>query len=223
MTVKCKIAARGFTLIEMAIVLVIVGFLLGGILGSLSARIDIKKYNETSTLLSDISEALTGFAIVNRRLPCADNDGDGIEDAGACNIEGNIPWVTLGLGQYDAWGRSIRYRSDAAFNAASLIPDPPDATSSLSVVDINGTALTPVGADGPVAIIFSCGKNGIPDDENDADLTANTDAVCSNNGAGGANGVYVQNSYIENQFDDALIWMSKNSLINSLVSAGKWP
>ncbi len=218
-----KIADNGFTLIEMAMVLVIVGLLLGGMLGPLSTQLDIKRYNETSKLLNEVSDALVGFAIVNKRLPCPDGTGDGVEDAGVCNIEGDLPWVTLGLGQSDAWGRRIRYRSDVAFNAATLVPDPPDSTSLLNVTDLSGGALTSVGIDGPVAIIFSCGKNGFPDHENDADLTPNTGAVCSNPGAETANAIYVQDVFSENQFDDALIWIPKNSLINRMVLAGQWP
>lgn len=213
----------GFTLIEMAMVLVIIGLLLGGILGPLSTQMDIKRYKETSKLLTEVSDALTGFAIVNQRLPCPDETGDGIEDLSACNVEGDLPWVTLGLGQSDAWGRSMRYRSDIAFNAAAPIPDPPDAASTLSVIDINNTALTSVGIDSPVAIIFSCGKNGFPENENDADGAINIDAACSNPGVGGANSIYVQDVYMENQFDDTLIWVPKNSLISRMAAAGQWP
>ncbi len=215
-----KIADRGFTLIEMAMVLVIIGLLLGSILGPLSTQIDIKRYKDTAKLLTEISDALTGFAIVNQRLPCPDSTGDGFEDSD-CAIEGDLPWATLGLGQWDAWGRRIRYRSDAAFNTAGIIPDPPVTISSLSVTDLNSVALTPAGD--PVAIIFSCGKNGFPENENDADGIPNIDGVCSNPGVGTSNSIYVHDVYTKNLFDDSLIWISKNSLISRMAAAGKWP
>jgi prepilin-type N-terminal cleavage/methylation domain-containing protein len=60
----------GFTLAEMAIVLVIVGLLLGGLIVPLSAQMDARDRSETQKALADAREALIGFAIVNGRLPC---------------------------------------------------------------------------------------------------------------------------------------------------------
>ncbi len=61
---------RGMTLVEMAIVLVIVGLLLGGLLMPLAAQMEQKRVNETQQTLGQIQEALLGFAIANGRLPC---------------------------------------------------------------------------------------------------------------------------------------------------------
>ncbi|HUW25479.1 MAG TPA: prepilin-type N-terminal cleavage/methylation domain-containing protein [Gallionella sp.] len=60
----------GFTLVEMAIVLAIVGLLLGGLIPTLSAQMESQRINETRKQLDEIQQALMGFAIINGRLPC---------------------------------------------------------------------------------------------------------------------------------------------------------
>jgi prepilin-type N-terminal cleavage/methylation domain-containing protein len=62
--------SRGFTLIEMAMVLLIMGLLLGGGLAVLSSQIENQKTKETQKILEEAKEALIGFAIANGRLPC---------------------------------------------------------------------------------------------------------------------------------------------------------
>jgi len=72
----------GFTLIEIAIVLVVLGLLLGGLLGPLSVRIEQADRQKTQELLEEIKEALYGYTVVHGHLPCPDSDGsnDGRED-----------------------------------------------------------------------------------------------------------------------------------------------
>ena len=41
--------------------------------------------------------------------------------------------------------------------------------------------------------------------------------------AGTPNTVYVQDISVKDQFDDILIWVSRNTLLNQMISAGKWP
>src|SRR5674476_71590 len=71
---------NGFTLIEMAMVLMIVGLLLGGMLVPLSAQMDQRNVSDTQKALSDIKEALIGYAIANGRFPCpASATSNGVE------------------------------------------------------------------------------------------------------------------------------------------------
>lgn len=115
-------SASGFSLVEMAVVLAIVGLLLAGLLLPLGAQIDQQNMNETQRRLETAREALIGFAIANRRLPCpASVTSLGVEDpsgGGTCTLPwtGYIPAVTLGLLPInsemlfvDAWGNPIRY------------------------------------------------------------------------------------------------------------------
>lgn len=210
----------GFTLIEMAIVLVIVGLLLGSLLMPLSAQMENQRRETTAAGVAEVGEALQGFAVVYRRLPCPDTNGDGLENGPTCsNTEGDVPWATLGVGRSDAWGHRLRYRANNNFVTA--VPNPPDTAGSLSVVDAAAAALTAADPDAPAAIVFSCAGDGLPNLGNDADGAMNTDFTCVNPGT--PDGIYVQDVYLDQRYDDILIWVSKNSLMNRLVSAGKWP
>jgi len=120
---------RGFSLIELAIVLVIVTLLIGGLAVPLTAQIQARRIAETKKTLEEAREAIVGYAMTHtvdhdgdadtpRRpyLPCPDGDGDGIEDriAGVCTQPmalqmGWFPWVTLGTAEKDAWGNRLRY------------------------------------------------------------------------------------------------------------------
>ncbi len=60
----------GFTLIEMAMVLLIVALLLSGLVPSITYQIEQQRNNDTRKQLAEIREALLGFAIANNRLPC---------------------------------------------------------------------------------------------------------------------------------------------------------
>ncbi|MCF6282439.1 MAG: prepilin-type N-terminal cleavage/methylation domain-containing protein [Candidatus Polarisedimenticolaceae bacterium] len=209
----------GFTLIEMAIVLLVIGLLLGGLLTPLSTKIEGERYKESRNELSKVVDALMGYAVSNQRLPCADTNGDGVEDVGAnCSNEGTVPWLTLGAGREDAWKHPIRYRVDAGFTTAPIL-DPAVTISSFSIVDRAGAALTPADPGGPVVILFSCGNDGLPNGENNAN-GADNNPTCEN--PGNPNTIYVQDVPDAN-FDDHLIWLSKNRLLNRMVAAGKWP
>ena len=206
----------GFSLIEMAMVLVIIGLLLGGALGPLSTRVEAERRNETADSLARIRDALLGYAVVNGRLPCADTNGDGAENSpcGFPGVEGDVPWQTLDLGRLDAWGHPVRYRADSALTTVN--PDLSVLNDGLAITDVGGTPLTST----PVAIVFSCGKDGLPNGENDANGAVNNNSTCINPGA--PNAVYVQNIG-NNNFDDILIWVSRNTLLNRAVAANRWP
>jgi len=210
----------GFTLIEMAIVLLIIGLLLGGLLMPLSERLNVQRYSETEDSLEEIKGAILGFALDQGRLPCPDTSGDGSENTPCVDIEGAIPWVTLGVGRADGWQHPFRYRVDAAFSVS--VPDPANTTSGLTINDQSGTALSAADPDAPVAVIFSCGRDGMANDDNDA--TGADTPNCAN--AGAVNAVYildVPNDSAANYFDDVLVFVSKNTLLNRMASAGKWP
>ena len=106
---------RGFSLIEVAVVMFIIVLLLGSILIPLTTQVEQRQISDTQKQMEDIKEALIGFAIANSYLPCPDSVGnDGVSDpnaAGPCtNAFGNIPWATLNMPRGDAWGNRFRYR-----------------------------------------------------------------------------------------------------------------
>jgi prepilin-type N-terminal cleavage/methylation domain-containing protein len=197
----------GFSLIEMAVVLLIIGLLMGGLLPPLSASLTYQKIKLTQQRLEEIKEALLGFAIINERLPCPAPDINGIAlDVGEtdCNKEGYLPWADLGVGRYDAWGKAFRYRVEKEYTNTTIVPIP---SSELRVKTRQDHYLTNKSEDSRVvAIIFSYGQNGQAEEDN---------KTVSN--------LYIQEGYLENSFDDVLTWLSKNTLMNRLVIAGKWP
>lgn len=105
---------RGFSLIEIAIVLFIISLLLGGLLLPLSAQQDIRNQGDTQKQLTEAREALLGFAIANSRLPCpATAASNGLESpvggVGGCTnpYDGFLPAVTLGFAPIDAQGFAV--------------------------------------------------------------------------------------------------------------------
>ncbi|MFZ3086683.1 MAG: type II secretion system protein [Methylotenera sp.] len=130
---------RGFTLVEMAVVLVIFAILLGGLIVPLSAQIDMQRYNETKNILEDTKGALLGYVTANKRLPCPDTDGDGLEQplvaviqndtpapqstqTFSCpTLEGRLPFQTLSVGRMDGWSNQLLYRVSPAFSTRTKV------------------------------------------------------------------------------------------------------
>jgi prepilin-type N-terminal cleavage/methylation domain-containing protein len=117
---------KGFTLVEMAIVLVIVGIILGGIMLPLSVQMEQHNVTATRMTIANVQEALIGYAMANGRFPCPAAPGTtGVEapanaaTAGvACTnpLNGFVPGTTLGITPVnangyvlDGWNNPIRY------------------------------------------------------------------------------------------------------------------
>lgn len=114
-----RLRRSGFTLVELTIVLFIVGMLIAGLVGPVQVQLEARDRRATLADMEAAVEALYGFALTNRRLPCPDTDGDGIANpvydgtlanATCTNDEGFVPWAELGVGRGDAWGNRLRYR-----------------------------------------------------------------------------------------------------------------
>ena len=107
---------RGFSLIEVAIVLVIISVLVAIVAVPLATQLEQQRITETNKQLETIKEALIGFALANGRFPCAarlaDNNGleslNGLASNGVCNAYvGYVPAVTLGLSSIDSNGFAV--------------------------------------------------------------------------------------------------------------------
>lgn len=108
-------AARsaGFTLIEIAIALMIMGLIAVGIVSTISQQTEQRRYAETRGLLEKARESLLAFVTVNGRLPCpATAASAGHESIAAvagntitCTAEvGLLPAVSLGIGGLEPGG-----------------------------------------------------------------------------------------------------------------------
>lgn len=122
--------ARGFTLIEMAVVVVIVITLMSLGLGVLNTQLASAAQSETKKRQAVIRGALIAYLGTNKRLPCPDvpNNTNGSSDTsqvtgaedrtggvstGACSgTIGVVPYTTLGLSRevaLDGWGNFMSY------------------------------------------------------------------------------------------------------------------
>lgn len=110
--------ARGFTLLEMAIVIFIIGMLSAGLLGPVQVQLEARDRHKTIDTMAQAAEALYGYALTHRRLPCPATNANGLPDpsfttasGGACTKEsGFLPWAELGVEPGDAWGNLLTYR-----------------------------------------------------------------------------------------------------------------
>jgi len=99
---------NGFTLIEMAMVMVIVGIVISIMMTVMPTIIRTGKIKEARAKLTKYDYALQGYAISNFRLPFADSDGNGLENNNV--FIGDLPYLTLGLSNgNDVWGNPVKY------------------------------------------------------------------------------------------------------------------
>lgn len=123
----------GFTLIEIAVVIVVLSLLLAMIAGIATAMVGQQRREATRQRLAGMETAFALFVSQNLRLPCPANGQLGGTDANAgleqitmgspntCSVAGVsnsqrygvVPWRSLGLSEQDAtdgWGNRLTYR-----------------------------------------------------------------------------------------------------------------
>lgn len=207
----------GFSLMEVAIVLFVLALLAGSVLVPLSAQMEQRNYDETTRTMNDVRDALLGFAVVNKRLPCPDTDGDGAENVSgvACSsAQGSLPWATLGIGATDAWGQPFLYRVTLAFaNPNPAAPITLATAPDIRICQSAGCTST----QNVVAVVVSKGKNqgtctaACPDEvENSNNDVTFVSRIRSQPGAG-------------NEFDDVLVWIPATTLFTRMIAANLLP
>lgn len=147
MSKKPKFQDYGFSLVEIAVVLVILAILITAIGVPLGTQLDQQRAVDTQKQLENIKEAIYGFAMANGRLPCPATVAGGAEapvGGGVCTTDsGFVPGATLGLSGLDSAGfvvdgwrdgldaRRIRY---AVRSVSTTIGVPAQCTSTLTQV-----------------------------------------------------------------------------------------
>lgn len=253
---------KGFTLIELAMVLLIIALILGGVLAPLSTKLELDKRKKTADLLEEARSALVGYALVNGHLPCPDcpdnstgncssveaglgsgaiNDGveDGLDSASSpsndratnpfdscATDEGNLPWASLDVDEYDAWGNHFTYRVTDSFaddSDGTTGCDLPTAGVSFCIdstgdIDVDDSVGGNSVAQNLPALIISYGKNaddiGNPSSSSETE-NQNTDTTFIQKDYSGETGA--------DEFDDLLIWLPTSSLIYRMVQAERLP
>ena len=233
----------GFSLVEIAVVLVILTILLSIVAVPLATQVEQRRVDETQKFLEGAKDALYGFAAANGRLPCPATGGAGQESpvgGGACTaLVGFLPAVTLGLTPVDAFGFAIDAWADGN----------PLRRIGYAVSNSNGAALTTTDGvrvatmatvSASITHLYVCatGLTAAPPTNNcGATVTTLADkapAVLFSLGKNSA-----KNSFDEtnNQngdrvftsgnrtdtFDDIVTWLSLNTLFDRMVKAGKLP
>lgn len=197
----------GFSLLEMAVVLVIVALLLGGLLPSVFSQTEQKRVNETRKYLEEIRNALIGYAEINGRLPCPATVVYGEADSTCTNPASNnyLPWKTLGVYETDSWGGKWLYRVDPNFASSVPFTLSTATSTTLQIQDSAGNAITS-STERPIAIVFSTGKNLVANGQN-----------------GGVFDAIYQSDVPTSSFDDIMVWISRPRLFYRMVAAGKLP
>lgn len=224
---------EGFSLIEMAVVLVIIVLLLGGALIPLSTQLEQRKISETEKALDEIKEALVGFAIANSRLPRpAQSAINGAERAATCitaaECTGFLPWDSLGLPKLDSWGKIYRYSVTPAYANVSFSL----ATIPTKTIQTRAPAppYAPVNlATNVPAVVFSHGRNNHGTSDAGTAFADSSTTNLDEDSNDTATGTFFSRVNTDNlsatggEFDDIVVWLSPNILFNRLVAAGKLP
>lgn len=248
---------QGFSLIEMAIVMLIMGSLLSGLLVTLTQTSENNRRRAAESQLQRIEEALYGFAQVNGRLPCpAISTSDGLEDpiaGGDCTSNhGFVPNATLNLYgninndglMMDPWANPYRYSvsdlqvsgGDKAFTSntglSTLFNDESNLLAAgpnmIQVCTENTCTVEAPLSDIVPVVVFSMGNNWVTTNST-CGAVVNTD---ENENAGevldGTHCVtntmdFVSRTYIQDVFDDIVIWLSPHVLFSRLINAGQLP
>lgn len=218
-----KPATRGFTLIEVAVVILVITLLIGSLLVPLTAQVEQRKVAETQKSLDEIREALIGYAMVNGRLPRpATSPTNGAENGALCASEadctGFLPWVALGTAGTDAWGRLFRYSVTPAYaNAVFSMTTP--ATKNVT----NFASQVP-------AVVISSGANRPQFDETGAAIADDGSTTNVDEGTNAtATTTFISRPRSEvttsagGEFDDIVVWVPTGILLNRMVAAGKLP
>ena len=157
----------GFTLVEIAVVIVVLSLLLAMIAGIGTAMLGQQRREATRQRLAGVETALAIYVSQNRRLPCPADGRLGSVDANAgverpiggaaCQVitgtpnsqtHGVVPWRTLGLAELDVtdgWGNRLTYRVAPELVVASSM----DFTACAPGAAVTGTEVNACGSPCP--------------------------------------------------------------------------
>jgi len=135
-----NITQRGFSLIEVAVALVIIGLIIGSFTGLYELILNTDREKRERVSIHKIHKSLNTFMAANMHLPCPDSDNDGHEnrdaDKSCTGREGYLPYKDIGVDALDAWGNYYYYRVN---QQTENLSDITNICSSASVMGNGGT------------------------------------------------------------------------------------
>ena len=128
--------ARGFTLIEIVVVLFILGVAIAMAVAITNALTASQRLSTTTARMQTVDAAIVQFVMLQKRLPCpadgtqastnANAGTEGVIGASGCTNEagGVVPWRALGLSEQDVtdgWNHRLTYRIQPGLALASAL------------------------------------------------------------------------------------------------------
>lgn len=210
---------EGFTLVELALVLVIVTLLAGGLMMTLTTQQEVQRLNEARRQLADIREALLGYAAINGRLPWSADPSipSGTANAGTIvpnRPHGVLPWADLGLPETDPWGQRFTYRVNVPFASAFTLTTP-----GFNTITVTDGGAVPIATNQP-AIVISHGRNGAGGYRSTGIQVGGAAGDELWNTTGTPNFVSRTHS---TDFDDEVVWVPLPILMSRMIAAGRLP
>ena len=217
---------RGFSLIELSIVLIVFALLAGSLLPLASGQRQQQEELRAVRQLEQALEALYAHAVVYGHLPCPADPAlaaaDAQAGAAACPREyGVLPWQTLGLAATDPWGSYISYFADKKFTG----PPAPGAGAGFGLhTEASGEVSVATGgiklASQIPALLVCHGRNVHQAWRPDAGRNAGGSADEVENGKASRNFV---DRLPDAGYDDLVRWVNPAVLKLRLVNAGRLP
>jgi len=245
--------SQAFSLMEVAVVLLILTALLAGIAIPLAAQVQMRRFDETRRTMEEGRDVILGFAAANGRLPCpASAKSNGRESFctssnGACTpttvvqphgrcsnfYDGFLPGSTLGLAPLDnqgfvldPWLTRVRYAVRDSTHSHSLTSVNGMQSATMSI--LSEREYLSVCATGSGVAADGCGSAAL--------LTNKAPFILLSSGPNAAEAKHgideMENvdgdlvfisHHTASDFDDVITWVSLHTLMSRMISAGKLP
>jgi prepilin-type N-terminal cleavage/methylation domain-containing protein len=192
---------NGFTLVEIALVLMIIGLVAGAMLGPLPCPA--------------ISAVNGNEAIRNSNGACPNNNG-------------YLPWLVLGTPKADSWNRLFRYIVTANFANNNLYKPTLFSSGDISIHS-SGSTSNQIALTIPI-VLLSHGPNGNGAAFENGIVPPNKWGSNTDEQINATNTLHVisrptteKTTAPGGEFDDIVIWIPTSILFNRMVAAGQLP
>ena len=231
---------KGFTLIELAIVLLIIGLLSKNRLEPIAFAQERQRYSKSYSNLQFIKESLLAHVVATGTLPCpiSANKPSGANTSIVCNVDqGGIPAAILGIAGavnehgalLDEWGRDYLYAVSLSSHPAEGDQHLPDWTtvgeaSAVGIANLRGSLALCMRA-----TAVSCPMNQVRANELAFVVVSNgrkiSQAARETENSDGDNIFVVAEYSIEGStaFDDQVVWSSAQEVMYWMLRAAWLP